>query len=264
MKKLLGSLAVFTLCVGFIGIANVFALDFGDEITIMDNAGTGTGWYSKAKEDQEVEKNCVATQPWDLEGFFLDGTKLTMVGGYDFLNGYHDIYSGDIFLDVDGDIVYGQDVTTLSGNGNKGITNEFGYDYVLDLNFDTLSYDVYQIDSSASLISPYYRQNDTSGAWKYESGGTLLTSGTIDYLAGLSDADTGFAGGAHNAASVDLGFIASSTDFTAHFTMGCGNDDLMGQGHLDVPPTPTPEPGTLLLLGFGVFGLVGVARKRIV
>jgi hypothetical protein len=274
MKKLVVSIVVLTFVIGFIGITDVSAVDFGDDITVMDNAGKLNSWYSRDKEDREVEIGNLTSQEWDLEGFFLDGTQLTMVGGYDFLNGYDDTYSGDIFLDVDGDMKYGDDADGLTDGmtwgdlGNISIDNVFGYDYVLDLNFDpdsnTQTYDVYQIDENAKLISPYFRRNDSSGAYEYKSGGTLLTSGTIDYVAGLSDAETGFEGGSHNAATVDLGFITDATDFTAHFTLSCGNDDLIGKGHLGgtTPPVATPEPGTLLLLGGGLLALVGLNRKR--
>jgi hypothetical protein len=261
MKKFIISLFAVSLV---FGISNVYALDFGENITLMDKAGNNDwGWYSKHKEDQEVEKNCVTGQVWDLEGFFLDGTSLAMIGGYDFQNGHDNVYSGDIFLDVNGDMVYGQDIIPLSGNGNKDMSNVFGYDYVLDLNFADFSYTVYAIDETATLKSPYYRQNDTAGGWRYKSGGTLVGEGTIGYQTGLTDADVNFLGGSHNAVTVDLGFLGAATEFSAHFTMGCGNDDLIGQGMTPDPPVATPEPGTLLLLGGGLFGLFGIIRKRI-
>ena len=43
----------------------------------------------------------VAEQKWDLEGFFLQGTTLTMIGGFDFLNGESNYTSGDIFISID-------------------------------------------------------------------------------------------------------------------------------------------------------------------
>jgi hypothetical protein len=41
-----------------------------------------------------------------------------------------------------------------------------------------------------------------------------------------------------------------------HFTMECGNDVVEGAA------TPIPEPATMLLLGSGLIGLVGFARKK--
>jgi len=41
-----------------------------------------------------------------------------------------------------------------------------------------------------------------------------------------------------------------------HWTMACGNDVVEGGG------TPIPEPATMLLLGSGLIGLAGYARKR--
>ena len=36
-------------------------------------------------------------QAWDLEAFLFDGTNLSLVGGYDFRDGYGGMASGDIF-----------------------------------------------------------------------------------------------------------------------------------------------------------------------
>ncbi len=251
MKKLLISLFVFTFV---FGMTTVYALDFGDDITISDLVSTGTGWYSD-REDQETEPGTVTNQSWDLEGFFLDDAKLTMVGGYDFRNN-PSWKSGDIFFDVTGDVVYGP-ANDGSGSGHSTIDNDFGYDYVLDMDFDNLTYNIYEIDETAQVKSVWYSINQESNAWRYESGGNLIGGGSIDYLTGLSDADTGFRGGLHNAVTVDLGFLHSATTFTSHFTMGCGNDNLMGHGE-----TPVPEPGTLLLLGGGIISLIAFARKR--
>ncbi len=269
MKKFIAAIFVLTFV---LSVAETYALDLGNEITIYDNKSRGgySGWWNgstgngTANEDQEVEPGMQRGQVWDLEGFFLDGQTLSMVGGFDFIKGHHSRTSGDLFFDTTGDVKFGKDApkTGLNGHGNKNVKNIFGYDYVLDLDFEQLSYSIYKIDSNADLTMGYYRQNDSSTAWKYSGGGEFLGNGTIVYQENLSDDAVGFQGGYHNVATFDLSFLYPETSFTSHFTMGCGNDNLMGYGTTPEAPVPTPEPGTLFLLGAGMVGLVAFVRKH--
>ena len=70
-----------------LSVSHAYSYNFGTNITIWDKEGSGSGWYG-TQEDQEVTPNCVTGQVWDLEGFFLKDHKLTVVGGFDFKNGY--------------------------------------------------------------------------------------------------------------------------------------------------------------------------------
>ncbi len=290
MNRISTILTVMVLAV-FLTAGSVLAYDLGDNVTVFDGAAKSGGsswaaynpWWNTQNEDQEVEYMDERGQVWDLEAFFQNDMSLSMVGGFDFKNGVNDaghvITSGDIFLDVTGDMVYGQNVTNLTGStsvgttaydGNTQVKNVFGYDYVLDMNFAGSTYDIYQIDSTANLKMGYYRQNDASNGWQYVSGGTLVGTGTFGYATGQTDAAVGLTGGSHNVVSgIDLSFLAKSipVDFVAHFTMACGNDNLIGKGQLAaLPPPPqattgTPEPATMFLLGSGLAGLAGL-RKR--
>ncbi|MFC1523877.1 PEP-CTERM sorting domain-containing protein [Thermodesulfobacteriota bacterium] len=259
MKRNLISIVALTGTLLLAG--NVWASPLGQEITISDNeSSTNYDWYSD-REDNEVEPGMLRSQAWDLEGFFLDGTKLSTVGGFDFVNGvpnYPAFTSGDLFLDVTGDATYGVDGANIRN----------GYDYVLDLDFGTNSFNVFKIDDNATLLDVANYNRPESSPWKYGSGGTEVVGagGSIEYI-GYADfannyGEMGLYGGMgkHNAFTVDLSFLLGMNDFTgefiSHFTQGCGNDNLMGQG------APVPEPATMLLFGTGLVGLAGAARRR--
>jgi len=226
-------------------------------ITIYDGQGSGSGWNG-AQEDQEVTANCIANQSWDLEGFYLNGSTLSMVGGYDFMNGQSGFKSGDIFIDTNGDAQYGI-ANAGSGSGYGVVSNTFGYEYALVLDFKTNTYDVISLNN-ASAVTVYYGQNVGSNPWKYSAGGALVGDDySFTYKPDLTDDQASAAfgtltGGLHNVVSLDLSFLGTET-FTTHFTMGCGNDNLMGS-------TAVPEPGTLLLLGAGLVGLAGFRRRK--
>jgi hypothetical protein len=262
-------------------VSSAFANPFGTNITISDKNYAGNGWYSN-REDQETENNpnTVTSQQWDLEGMFLSGSELTLVGGFDFKNGVywaadrHLYKTGDIFIDINGDAKYG-----TAANGNSGATtygngphaatmaNSFGWDYVLDLNFTTMTYNV--VSLSAQSIVTRVMDVASSNPWTYSSGGTALSgyqNQSMTYTAGLTNASTGFQGDStnttgystgsnqHYALQVDLSFLAGQTA-TFHYTMECGNDNLMGQAHV-------PEFGSsVLLFGAALLGLAGVRRK---
>lgn len=261
-----------------------YALDFGHNITIYDNSSTNTNiWYGQ-QEDNEVEPGDEEGQKWDLEGFFLKGYTLSVIGGFDFKDGVYDASSGqnvtvgDIFLDITGDAQYGGDTknSTGSSNGINNLDNLYGYEYAIRLNFENGKFRVFEIGDSDILRSVYYRDNDWSNPWRYpikfnkkHNGVQEVYKGFLSYykLADPNTLPTNLNGNSlqgdatnnlHYGFSLDLSFLPDGTEFISHLTIKCGNDNLMGRGIL-----PAPEPATMLLFGTGLIGFAAITRKKI-
>lgn len=228
----------------------------------------------------------------------LQGGVLQMVGGYDFVDGYGGYAPGDLFIDVNGNARFGNgvnappDMSPGTANGNFTVAYTYGYEFVVRLAED-YSVQAWALDAADSTVEVYFDQNNGSNPWRYASGGTEIPidTGSWTFWSGLSNSQVGgFSGDIttsngttpmHYAAEVDLGFLYDYMDargttyriqvgddwylptgFTAHYTYGCGNDNLMGTT-LDVwdPGTPVPEPASITLMGLGI-ALVAVARMR--
>lgn len=272
-------------------------------ITIPDNASdfnsfTSNGSTSQAgsnttgsslgsandAEDQETERvgnlKAIAGQAWDLEAFYLDGKKLSLIGGYDFLNGQKDGRPGDLFIKVG----YGQpNFTPLTNPTNGLLANlDYGYTYAIDLSLSNYaSGSTYNAVSSFGATAVRYDLNDSSmlqtvvndgfgsNPWKYD--GTSQNSTSIWYSSGLNTAGVNMLLGSsmnlggtyHNVLTVDLSFISNVPDnmpIWFSYTMECGNDSMKGKvlgGFTTVPDSSS----SILLIGLG-FAVLGVFHNR--
>jgi hypothetical protein len=270
MNKWFASVSLIAAFLAFSSFADL--IDLGSNITASDKWSNGQEWHGGA-EDQEVEPPDAHGQAWDLEGMFLDGSSLSMVGGYNFATGQSATFwnattrryetrtftSGDIFIDINGDADYGiNDLGQGSNYGYNTVSNSGGWDYAISLNFSTGMYDVYKIDQYDMVRTPYFGANRPSSPYEYVSGSTIQERKSFTYTTGLQNADVGFLGGLHNVVQgIDLSFLGNNASFTTHFTMGCGNDMIIGKGTVQVP-----EPGTLSLIGLGLLSLAGMLRFR--
>lgn len=228
---------------------------FASNITVEDDnfrtprIGTGQGG-----EDEETEPGMVLSQDWDLEGFFFENNELSLVGGYNFKTGFDGMKSGDIFIATSRP-TFG-DVTNTSTDGNRSVQNTYGFNYVLDLNFADMTYDIFSLGGNTTVITTFYAENQGSNPWKYKDGGTLEKE-SLPFQFAEDVQDTGFTGAEHySLTGFDLSlFLNHGEMFYSHFTMQCGNDNLMGRG------TVVPEPTTMVLLGSGLVGLA-LHRRR--
>lgn len=245
------------------------------DITVWDRVRntSGSSWYTGSSdsrpglyEDNEVEPGTVGAQIWDLEAFRLNGTSLSIVAGFDFKNGVVGGPTsnarweiGDLFIDVNGDAVYGSDVTGLSGNGIKPISNSlFHYDYVVHFgkNADgtlTGGYDIFALGAD-TLLSGYYRINDESNPYAlYRAESSPIGSGTVSFGT-EDDATSGRLGGTHYTMEIPMAWLGSDLNGSLFkITEECGNDNLVGR---------VPDGGlTAMMLGLGVAGMSLVGRR---
>lgn len=264
MKKILFASLATTL---FLYGASAQADGLGTNITIYDGIGQ-QGGHGPLYEDNEAEPGMVQSQNWDLEGFFLNGSQLSIVGGYNFYTGYKGMDAGDIFIDIDGDAVYAPNIIpNYTYTEYSEVYNSFfKYDYVLDVDWDDQKYNIIKLTAESVLKDTKYgaKYNKASNPWIYLSGGTTVNTTTLtiaNYNSGAATTiNTGFSGmeedNEHYVASFDLTGIDLSLGATFHNTMECGNDNLLGQA------APVPEPATMFLFGTGLAGLASVSRRR--
>lgn len=273
---------------------------WADNITIPDTILNST--FTPAPlagnpggEDQEVETGMVNNQSWDLEAFLLTGNTLSIVGGWNFIAGQYDgtalsvsdraLYwdSGDVFIglgDLTDPILYG--ATAPDVNPNSPTTgNDYNYDFVLDIDWEnslgfnggnSIYYDVVKLTGGPAVLQRTVYggdgHNEGSNPYRLISGGLPVTSGMATFSNQGTATYENLVGGQHYQMDFDLsaagmGVGATTPGFWAHFTMECGNDDLIGYAEDYTPPVPEPMSMVMLgCLGAGMFGARKLRRRK--
>lgn len=231
------------------------ASSWADEISVADlginittNDGLANSIYDGGSpalgiggEDNETERvgylNTLTYQSWDLEAIFWNSSteKLTIVGGFDYLNGNSGEAAGDLFI---GDNTGYNTVLDLSRSGENLVEDG--------------TFKIWQGDLSVEVPSDI----PASTPYKYLSGGTEIDGG--DYSVFEIGNDIGLEGwkcdDTHYALVIETGGTTAASLINAgndlHFTLECGNDLITGKAQA------VPEPGivSLLLLGVAFLG----------
>lgn len=152
--------------------------DGANELGFSGGIGFTAGKHSTSgnndREDNETESgfnngthvNTVGAQKWDLEGMSVQGSVLSLVGGFNFKDGQLDgstrIQPGQLFIKVGGSAPGYSPLANTTGT----IKNVYGYNYAVDL----ISGKVYNLTANSDLYSTTY---DFLGSnpWKYAGYG---------------------------------------------------------------------------------------------
>ncbi|MCX5757585.1 MAG: hypothetical protein NTU83_03585 [Candidatus Hydrogenedentes bacterium] len=255
--------------------------------TVIEDNEVEPGMYGSQAWDLEAVL-------WDVS---KDGSgnilsrRVTLVGGWNFLVGPDGEQkgtgsSGDLFLST-AKPNYGATIGSLTPSGfpNPTIQETFKYEDVLDIDWEnpfavtattaSVNYAVRSLTQNSTLELAAYNgggQNVGSDPYRYKSEadgsiGAAITTGVATFTnLGYGNA-YGLTSGQHYSVTFDIAnttgpgsndWLALTGPLWSHFTISCGNDDLMGY----VKDTSVPEPISMIMLGCLGVGMFGASKVR--
>jgi hypothetical protein len=260
MKKLTLSLALFSLF-----FIPVIAHSESFTTTILDRPVGQTDfsyWGGMANFSSFANVDVIGAPYFNVDEMVViqDGDIWTVIltGPYFLARQDPNVDNGQPFILDPGDLYISSQGYSAVGVGPHYPTDTFlstePWDYVVPIlptggasGLFALDFGSITMSNVSDLVGNFaYRKNQ---AWVGGATGSSLGAASFEFI---DD-------------SLIFTFDASALDFSLgtvgfHWTMQCGNDVL--EGEVPVRDLPVPEPGTLLLLGLGLTGIVAYRKLR--